>query len=232
MLNLNFYIMKRFILLLLITGSTLVVRAENRQKTSTLGQSRSIELPQNEGKRWKKEVPLSIVNPKHYTPYNRTFKVSCLKMCEKILRKHGLKSFGSHENIQYLMRESGKRSKTQLLHYGNNVAANYKKAIACIDRHLEKNRPIIVGVNHTLNYKQNEGTTDHYVVIVGRGYDEKLKKVFYTYYDPATTNEEAGVNVNKNRLIYDPTDYTFYDKASVMKGGTARYDVTAIRPND
>lgn len=38
-----------------------------------------------------------------------------------------------------------------------------------IDRHLDADRPIIVGVNHTPNRNINEGATDHWIVIARRG---------------------------------------------------------------
>ena len=41
----------------------------------------------------------------------------------------------------------------KLVYYGDNPTANYK-GYECIDRHLENNRPIIVGVNHTIGRNQ------------------------------------------------------------------------------
>ena len=46
---------------------------------------------------------------------------------------------------------------------------------------MEDGKPVFVGVNHTLNRgnsdgtARNEGTTDHYIVVVG-GYDEDKKE--------------------------------------------------------
>lgn len=44
-----------------------------------------------------------------------------------------------------------------LITFGNNQSLNYQNAIECIDRHIENDRPIIVGVNHTIGGGINEG---------------------------------------------------------------------------
>ena len=116
-------------------------------------------------------------------------------------------------------------------YYGENPKENYKKAIDCIDRHLEKGRPIIVGVNHTIGRGINEGTTDHFVVIYGREYVDG--QYLYYYYEVGKGSVVYGFNED-NRFIYDisnPNKPKLYDEKSSIHNG-ARFDVIQVRPND
>ena len=160
-----------------------------------------------------------------------TFKTNgitnCIELCKMILKKYGLTNFGSSSNVFKLMHEID----GELKHYGDDVKNNYKKAIECIDRHLENKRPIIVGVNHTINKGINEGTTDHFVVIYGKGIDEITNKPFYTYYEVGKSDISASYDNEKNRLIYDEDNSLFYDLES-NRGDKKRFDVVQVRPND
>ena len=98
-------------------------------------------------------------------------------------------------------------------------------------RHLNANRPIIVGVNHTLNKGYNEGTTDHWIVIVGRGYDTTQQQYYYTYMDTGRYATSDGCNMTNNRLYYDSKNYIFQD-AKAGTNNNKKYDVTQVRPND
>ncbi len=93
------------------------------------------------------------------------------------------------------------------------------------------NRPIIVGVNHTLNKGYNEGTTDHWIVIVGRGYDTTQQQYYYTYMDTGRYVASDGCNMTNNRLYYDSKNYVFQD-AKAGTNNNKKYDVTQVRPND
>lgn len=160
-----------------------------------------------------------------------TFKTNgitnCIELCKMILKKYGLTNFGSSSNAFKLMHEID----GELKHYGEDVKNNYKKAIECIDRHLENNRPIIVGVNHTINRGINEGTTDHFVVIYGRGYDETENCYFYNYYEVGKSSIDAGYDDIQNRFYYKDGDMPlFYDSES-KRGDKSRFDVIQVRPN-
>lgn len=160
-----------------------------------------------------------------------TFKTNgvtnCIELCKMILKKYGLTNFGSSSNVFKLMHEID----GELKHYGEDVKNNYKKAIECIDRHLENKRPIIVGVNHTIGKGINEGTTDHFVVIYGKGIDEITNKPFYTYYEVGKSDINASYDNEKNRFIYDEDNSLFYDLES-NRGDKKRFDVVQVRPND
>ncbi len=71
-------------------------------------------------------------------------------------------------------------------------ADDFKEGMNYIDKSLEAGYPIMVGVNHTLNYGYNESTntSDHYVIIVGRFWDQNILK--YRFWDVATKKGAEG----------------------------------------
>lgn len=153
---------------------------------------------------------------------------NCLDLCKMILNNYGLNNYGSSNNIYRLMHEVD----GALEYYGNNPRKNYKDAIECIDRHLINGRPIIVGVNHTIGKGINEGTTDHFVVIYGKGYDSNFDCDYYTYYEVGKSDISASYDDENNRLLYiDEEQPSFYDFKS-NRGDGKRFDVTQVRPND
>ena len=150
---------------------------------------------------------------------------NCLDHCKLILKRYGLTEFGSPSKMYILLMESV----DGLTYTCNNPKEMYESAIACIDKHLEAGRPIIVGVNHTLGNKYNEGTTDHFVVIYGREFDGDHWN--YMYYEVGKGNVVAGYNDKTNRFVYIEGDNPkFYDESSEIRNH-ARYDVIQIRPN-
>jgi hypothetical protein len=125
----------------------------------------------------------------------------------------------------------------ELFYWGNDPADNYTKAIACIDRHLDAipPRPIIVGLNESPEMGVNEGTTDHFVVITGRGYDESKEMYYYTYMETGVSNVNQGCDTENNRLYYDAENLTFRGVAQYREDDSEnkyQYDVIQVRPND
>lgn len=157
--------------------------------------------------------------------YGKNGETNCFDLCKNILENYGINDCGSpHNRIQLLTEHNG-----NLIYYGNNPRENYKNAIECIDNHLNNNRPIIVGVNHTIGKTINEGATDHFVVIYGKGYEDG--NYFYTYYEVGKSNINASYDGENNRFVYvDDDEPLFYDAKS-NRGDGKRFDVTQVRPN-
>ena len=150
---------------------------------------------------------------------------NCLDHCKLILKKYRLTEFGSPSNMFLLLKENG----NVLTYTTDNPNKLYQEAIECIDKHLEANRPIIVGVNHTFGNTYNEGTTDHFVVIYGREFDGDYWN--YMYYEVGKGNVIDGYNDQTNRFIYiEGEQPEFYDKSSEIRNHS-RYDVIQVRPN-
>jgi hypothetical protein len=168
---------------------------------------------------------INLGNADNFVAWGTNGMKNCLDHCKLILKRHGLTEYGSSTTaIQLLKEHDGK-----LVYASENPKQTYKTAIECIDMHLEKGKPIIVGVNHTLGNKYNEGATDHFVVIYGRELSEDC--IHYMYYEVGKTSITAGYNDNDNRFVYiDGNNPEFYDKQSGLRNGT-RFDVTQVRPN-
>jgi predicted chitinase len=147
--------------------------------------------------------------------------VACKKTCDDILNKNGLTSTSISNKYQTALENN---NHTSLI---INTEES-KRGIKYLDIQLKEGNPVQVGVDHALNYKGgtlNEGTTDHFIVIVGKSCDNG--KVFYRFYDVGTSHESKGAS-ESNRLYLDSSNYS-------LKGKTAYngnfYTVTQIRNN-
>ena len=102
---------------------------------------------------------------------------------KKIVQQLSGKVKGPYDCYQVALEENGK------------LVINETKMVlglAHLDKTLEGGYPLVVGINHTINYKHktegkiNEGTTDHFVVIVAR-YCEN-ENIYYQFWDVGTKN--------------------------------------------
>ena len=124
---------------------------------------------------------------------------------------------GSRSHVYLLLAEE--QTTGELYHHGDNPADEYAKAIACIDRHLDAtpSRPIVVGLNEEPFARINDGATDHFVVITGRGYDTSQGMYYYTYMETGVSEVDKGCDVENNRLYYDAENLTFSGVAKYRK---------------
>ena len=168
-----------------------------------------------------------LMDKNKYFPYIKGI-CDCLCSAKKIMDGYNV-PYGSSDKVIQLLREvNGK-----MTYYGN-PNENYKNAIDCIDRHLNAGRPIIVGVNHHVGLGYNgDLTTDHFVVITGRGYDSNKGQYYYTYIETGRSpgNTDDACDTNQNRLYYNPNTHNLQDPKAGAKNNVI-YDVSQIRPND
>lgn len=151
----------------------------------------------------------------------------CLLGCKNMMDNFGYNSYGSPDYVYQLMYETMDH---RLQYYGNNPSLNYALAIDCINRHLEANRPIIVGVNNSFTEWHNSDGTDHFILVTGRGYDNTFG-YYYTYMDSGRLQDYANdaCDIHKNRLYYNPLTHTFQDPFDY---NNQPIDVMHVRPND
>ena len=106
----------------------------------------------------------------------------------------------------------------------------FQAGLDYLDRQLEQGYPVMVGVDHTYGQNiNNDKSTDHFVVIVGRKYYKKgfYKRLYYLFYDVGTRHQKYGAS-DANRLFI---------KGNALRGCTsyekkrAEYFVTQIRVN-
>ena len=166
----------------------------------------------------------NLTNEEYFVPYNHTH--DCMRTAIAIMKNYGIPT-GSSANVYQLLFE---RNGSLEYFDTKNYRIIYDNAIACINRHLDANRPIIVGVNHTLGRPINEHTTDHWIIIAGRGYDITKKQYYFTYIDTGRNQASVGCDIIENRLYYDSSNYTL--RAPKAGANNKVYDVSQVRPND
>ncbi|MTI31745.1 hypothetical protein [Xanthovirga aplysinae] len=177
----------------------------------------------------KVNIDLRGNNSKWQTQYDPRFgtkkkqDVSCWKACKVILSNYGVVG-GDLKNNKALFQIA--TEKDNKLVVNPNIAQN---AIKYINEQLELNKPILVGVDHTYKYKggfNNDFTTDHFIVIVGRGYD-KDKGDYYLFYEVGTKHKTNGTSDNNKLFVQEDFSLkgaTVYKKSHI-------YTVTQIREN-
>lgn len=167
--------------------------------------------------------PVELMDKKKFVGYDGS---ECLDLAKRTLKNYGITNYGSSAKVfRLVMEKDGK-----LVKWGAFPYQNYENAVECIDKHLNANRPIIVGVHYIPNYGVNEGTTDHFVVITGRGFDSKEGKYYYTFMDNASANADKGCS-DTNRFYYTEGN-NLSGKSKVFEGSKRTFTVSQVRPND
>ena len=131
----------------------------------------------------------------------------------------------------------GGDDKTNIKPYNENKKpksneAEFNKAVDYIKSSLENGIPVFVGVDDQAGASNSDNTTDHFIVIVGMGYDEE-KGNYFTAYDNATPYPNEGTS-DQNRLYVD------YENKVIQSDGrfpnnyarneaTRPYTVTQVR---
>ena len=80
---------------------------------------------------------------------------------------------------------------------------------------LKSGKLVFVGVDERSGTNINEGTTDHFVIIVGRGQDQK--GIFLVFFDNGITSAEKGTS-SANRIYYNEKNNTLIGGSSVYPG--------------
>lgn len=158
-------------------------------------------------------------------------KSNCLDLAKQILKNYGLDECGNRTEC-YLLESltiNGDEKTLEKYQNGNlTTQENYNLATECINYHLENGTPIIVGVTHSSTNIYNEGTTDHFVVITGGGYDFQKGQYYYSYMDPGTSVANIGCNSENNRFYYDSENFLYTDPSDYNGKPST---ISQVRPN-
>ncbi len=143
--------------------------------------------------------------------------VACARTCVLILKNSKLSSSaGSPTGLFQVALENSNHSTIE-------ATSNFQNGLNYLDKELNVGHPVMIGVDHKLGYGVNEGTTDHFIVVVGRGCENG--KVYYRFYDVGTRHKEKGTS-NSNKL---------YIINGFLRGKTAyngsTYTMTQVRRN-
>jgi len=94
-----------------------------------------------------------------------------------------------------------------------------------LDKYMALHKPVMTGVNHTYGAGYNEGTTDHFIAIVGTGTDAKGK--YYRFFDVGASNAHRDNGTNPlNRLYYDARTGSYSGKSMV---NNKTYTISQLR---
>ena len=116
----------------------------------------------------------------------------------------------------------------------------FNEGIELINISLEEHKlPIVVGVHHPKKNKTTQAwyhycsgntpsVTNHYIVIVGKGYDETVKKNYFRFYEVGTSHSSNGKSP-ENKLYIEDSSLIIGDTKYVNKSGY--YTVTEVRKN-
>lgn len=176
----------------------------------------------------KENIDLRNDNSKWQTQYDSKYgtkekqDVACWKACKDILSNFNVEGGDLEDNKALYQIASESNNKLVI---DSEIA---KKGINYLNEQLENDKPILVGVDHTYKYKggfNNDLTTDHFVVIIGKGCDNN--KPYYLFYDVGTSYIDKGAS-DENRL-YVKDDYSLH--GSTKYTSKHKYTVSQIRKN-
>ena len=137
-------------------------------------------------------------------------RVSCYRTSVQLLKFAGIKNGGGRGNKSTTVNgktfiNSNNVIQTALEENGSIVRLkeNTIKAIAYIDQELEKGNPVLLGVRHSYRSEEQnyDNTTDHYVTVVGRGYENG--KRFFRFYEVGTSNSGNGQHDDNKLYVND-----------------------------
>lgn len=142
-------------------------------------------------------------------------KVACYRASKKILENYGVSGGANINPIQMVKQENGILK-----------IKNVKEGKEYIDEQLSKENVVLVGVDDGRDKTYNsDKTTEHFIVIVGRGCDGGA--IFYRYFEVGTSYKNKGININNK--LYLNSDGTISGKTP---SGTKTYTIAQVRRNN
>jgi hypothetical protein len=210
-----------------------------------------ISKSQNTKEKWLKYMKVLIDEPNKeeiylsdvpwISQYDNYFKnetcypddACCNKAANKILEDYNT---STQRGNQVIIAQSSSSDCSSI-----TATSNYQQGIDIIDKSLKEHKlPIMVGVHHP-NFDKIENVwidkcsgntpsiTNHYIVIVGTGFDKTKNKKYYLFYEVGTNwpdkgkSKENKLYIESNNLIVGETKYV--DK-------TGYYTITEVRKNN
>ena len=169
---------------------------------------------------------------------------ACFDACKKILVNSGLSSNSASPITRFQVAKENKKllQSTNQSEYLVIDVQTAKDGIAYLDSELESGYPVLVGVDYEFDRKiklkngkidypnKTDYTTDHYIVIVGRRYDEK--NLYYLFYDVGTNSineKQYKAGSNDNNRLFLQNDYSLRGQSQIPSKHF--YVVTQIRRN-
>lgn len=151
---------------------------------------------------------------------------ACMRAC----RAMGMR-FGAQGNGGSIQVATGENSNGTV----NVNATRAREGREYIDSELRAGRPVIVGVSHKSPSPHNEGITDHFVIITGRG-TEADGRTWYSFHDPAVGlgRDSVGSDANpENRFYLEESTGKLIHQGAMETGYVVdrHFEVSQVRRN-
>lgn len=160
------------------------------------------------------KIPLA---EKDYPGYIRE-KRDCLQVCKGILTTL-LGNWSEVTRYQVYQNQNGTLKRV----------GDPQKGFDMINRSLTQKMPVIVGVDYKDGSPNSDNTTDHFLLIMGRGYDEGRQEYYYTYIESGRKKSQAAEALSdKNRIYYNEKEGTFTGQKRMKTSDI--YKIVQIRP--
>ncbi len=161
---------------------------------------------------------ISLAHLVTFYGYKESDKAGCYRRCQDMLASCNYASVAVTDASVVQMAKY-KSAEEQVLVIQNDV----EKGVQVIHDHLENEKPIMVGVDHSLGHPGNyDETTDHWIVVVGRKTDSE--GTHFLFFDPQTSHKSIGTSEDNKLTVQDD-----YSLKGTYRGKT--YTVTMVRPS-
>jgi hypothetical protein len=162
----------------------------------------------------------------------------CNRAANKILENAGT---STNRTQQLIIAQSNNSDCSGL----TGKTTEFKEAIRIIDKSLKEHKlPIMVGVQHPKKEEGRTGTTwynectgnipnitNHYIIIVGKKYDNSKKQYYYLFYEVGTSKQVNGKS-SENRLYINDNNNLIEGKTAYKTDYSGNYYiVTEVRKN-
>jgi LysM repeat protein len=197
-------------------------RPETKPESKPVKDSTPVEKPGSKDATKVKVPYFSQFEGGHgYTPND----TACFNAAVAMAKAAGATVTGPDKRIQVATSENSK----------GQVTVDPKKAAEgrkYIDSQLDAGKPVVVGVSHKDSDYNADKLTDHFVVITGRGVDDK-GRTYYTFHDPGTTQKAKGADTNPNNRFYVDDNGKMYREGSKATGYVTdrQLEVAMVRRN-
>ncbi|WP_228400743.1 RHS repeat-associated core domain-containing protein [Chryseobacterium taeanense] len=159
-----------------------------------------------------------VLKNEDYVPYKKNcFEAACMQASEG-----GAVASSPQEAHQMLV-----DNQLQKKMGGVALKTDVDGGINTLKTNLKNGKPIVIGVTYAAIHDDNNYNqlTDHFITVVGMGYDNKVGANYFSFYD----NVGNGRNTVVNRLYYYKNASNRYFKGQGYNNNT--YFMTEVRPN-
>ena len=141
----------------------------------------------------------------------------CYEVCIILLDKK-LGKWYEVKRYQLYVEDSGKLKRV----------GDPQKGFNMINESLKQEIPVLVGLDYNVGSPNSDKTTDHFVLLTGRGYDEDKQQYFFYFIETGHRRSKASSALSeRNRLYYDENQGMFIGRK--LAKAKRNYSIVQIR---